>query len=61
LQQAVAKSKSEVAIRDARPGDAEAIAALLGELGYPSDGAAVRRRLGRIMSEVSSRLHMAEK
>jgi N-acetylglutamate synthase-like GNAT family acetyltransferase len=60
LQDVVAKSKSEVDIRDARPGDAEAIAALLGELGYPSDGAAVRRRLGRIRSDASSRLFVAE-
>lgn len=60
MQQAVAKSTREVTIRDARPRDAEAIAALLGELGYPSDGAAVKRRLGRIRSDPSSRLFVAE-
>jgi GNAT superfamily N-acetyltransferase len=60
LQQSVAKSKSEVAIRDARPGDEEAIAVLLGELGYPSDGADVTRRLERIASDPSSRLFVAE-
>ena len=34
-----------VEIRDARPDDAEAIARLLGQLGYPADSAAVARRL----------------
>jgi GNAT superfamily N-acetyltransferase len=60
LQQSVAKSRNEVAIRPARPGDAEAIAVLLGELGYPSDGAAVARRLERIASDASSSLFVAE-
>jgi GNAT superfamily N-acetyltransferase len=60
LQQTVARSKSEAAIRDARPGDAQAIAALLGELGYPSKAAAITRRLERIASDSSSRLFVAE-
>jgi N-acetylglutamate synthase-like GNAT family acetyltransferase len=47
-------------IRDARPRDAEAIAALLGELGYPSQEAGVARRLERISSDASSRLFVAE-
>jgi GNAT superfamily N-acetyltransferase len=60
LQQPVAKSKSEVAVRDARPSDAQAIAVLLGELGYPAEAAQVKRRLERIADNPSSRLFVAE-
>jgi GNAT superfamily N-acetyltransferase len=35
-------------IRDARPEDAAAIAALLGQLGYPAEGQAVESRLQRL-------------
>ena len=35
-------------IRDAAPGDAEAIASLLTQLGYPSEPAAVEARLDRL-------------
>jgi GNAT superfamily N-acetyltransferase len=47
-------------IRRARPGDAEEIAALLGELGYPAGAAQVRRRLERIAADPSSELFVAE-
>lgn len=51
--------RTEVAIRDARPEDSEAVAELLGELGYPTDAARFRRRLERIESDPSSRLFVA--
>lgn len=35
----------ELAIREAGPRDADALSALLGELGFPSEAAAIRRRL----------------
>jgi GNAT superfamily N-acetyltransferase len=47
-------------IRDARPADAEAIAGLLGELGYPAEAAQVERRLERIAGDPSSRLLVVE-
>jgi N-acetylglutamate synthase-like GNAT family acetyltransferase len=50
----------QLLVRDARPADADAIAGLLGELGYPSQGAGVARRLERIASDASSRLFVAE-
>jgi GNAT superfamily N-acetyltransferase len=37
-----------VEIRDARPGDADAIAGLLAQLGYPTDAASAARRLERL-------------
>jgi GNAT superfamily N-acetyltransferase len=49
-----------LAIREARPADAAAIADLLGELGYPAEAAPVQRRLERIMHDPSSRLFVAE-
>jgi GNAT superfamily N-acetyltransferase len=49
-----------VAIRDARPADAAAIADLLGELGYPAKAAAVQQRLERITHDPSSKLFVAE-
>jgi GNAT superfamily N-acetyltransferase len=49
-----------VAIRDAQPADAQGIAILLGELGYPSKPPDVARRLQRIVSDASSRLFVAD-
>jgi GNAT superfamily N-acetyltransferase len=39
-----------VTIRDARPDDDAAIAELLGQLGYPADAKAVRRRIERMLA-----------
>jgi GNAT superfamily N-acetyltransferase len=49
-----------LAIRDARPADAAAIADLLGELGYPAKAAPVQQRLERIAHDPSSKLFVAE-
>jgi GNAT superfamily N-acetyltransferase len=46
-------------IRDARPADAEAIAHLLTQLGYPSDAEAVESRLDRLLI-VGDRVVVAE-
>jgi GNAT superfamily N-acetyltransferase len=46
-------------IRDARPEDAEAIARLLGQLGYPAEPASVRARLERLLI-VGDRVVVAE-
>ena len=46
-------------IRDARPGDASAIAALLTQLGYPTDADAVEERLDRL-GVVGDRVVIAE-
>jgi N-acetylglutamate synthase-like GNAT family acetyltransferase len=46
-------------IRDARPDDADAIARLLGQLGYPTEPAAVPARLERLRI-VGDRLVVAE-
>jgi GNAT superfamily N-acetyltransferase len=46
-------------IRDARPEDATAIAALLGQLGYPTEGRAVEGRLERLRI-VGDRVVVAE-
>jgi ribosomal protein S18 acetylase RimI-like enzyme len=40
--------KPQLKIREAAPRDAEAIAALLGELGFPNDGTDVRKRLAAL-------------
>ena len=40
-----------VAIREASDEDAEAISELLGQLGYPSDAAAVRRRIANMRAD----------
>jgi ribosomal protein S18 acetylase RimI-like enzyme len=50
---------TEVAIRDARPEDSEAVTELLGELGYPTDASRFERRLERIERDPSSRLFVA--
>jgi ribosomal protein S18 acetylase RimI-like enzyme len=42
------KIMDKVMVRDARASDAAAIAGLLGELGYPAEAVAVRRRLKRL-------------
>jgi GNAT superfamily N-acetyltransferase len=49
----------DLTIRDARPEDAAAIAALLGQLGYPAEGAAVESRLQRLRI-VGDRVVVAE-
>ena len=41
----------DVTIREARDSDAEAIASLLGELGYPTNAADVPRRLEKMRAE----------
>ena len=46
-------------VRDARPGDAEAIADLLGQLGYPTEPRAVESRLERLII-VGDRVLVAE-
>jgi ribosomal protein S18 acetylase RimI-like enzyme len=51
--------RTEVAIREARPEDSDAVAELLGELGYPTDTPRVERRLERIGRDPSSRLFVA--
>jgi N-acetylglutamate synthase-like GNAT family acetyltransferase len=48
-----------ITIRDARPDDADAIARLLEQLGYPTDAAAVPSRLERLRI-VGDRLVVAE-
>jgi GNAT superfamily N-acetyltransferase len=49
----------ELTIRDARAADAERIADLLGQLGYPAGSAAVRSRLERLVI-VGDRVVVAE-
>jgi GNAT superfamily N-acetyltransferase len=48
-----------VKVREARPDDAGAVAALLGELGYPSTAAEVGRRLSIWLDEPYSRVLLA--
>ena len=48
-----------VTIRDAEPGDADAVAGLLGQLGYPSDREATAGRLERLRI-VGDRVVVAE-
>ena len=50
-----------IAIRDAIIEDASAIAALLGELGYPSQPEGVRARLARLLARDGSRVFVAER
>ena len=47
-------------IRDARPADAEGLAALLAELGYPAEPAAVAARVERVASDSGSRVLVAD-
>jgi GNAT superfamily N-acetyltransferase len=51
---------SEVVIRDAKDTDAEAIAILMGQLGYPQDAAFVIRKLAELRERKSSRVVVAE-
>jgi GNAT superfamily N-acetyltransferase len=46
-------------VRDARPEDADAVAALLGELGYPSTASEVAQRLELWLAEPHSRVLLA--
>lgn len=54
-------STAGIAIRDAIIEDATVIAALLGELGYPSEPSDVRARLGRLLAREDSRVFVAER
>ncbi|HYX89262.1 MAG TPA: GNAT family N-acetyltransferase [Gaiellaceae bacterium] len=47
-------------IRDARPADSRALAALIGQLGYPASAAAVARRVERLRASEADRLVVAE-
>jgi N-acetylglutamate synthase-like GNAT family acetyltransferase len=47
-------------IRDARPEDAEALAALIGQLGYPTTAEAVARRLAQLQGSEVDRVVVAE-
>jgi N-acetylglutamate synthase-like GNAT family acetyltransferase len=47
-------------IRDARPADAQALARLIGQLGYPSSAKAVAGRIERLRSSNADRLVVAE-
>jgi predicted N-acetyltransferase YhbS len=49
-----------VRIRDARPGDAPAVASLLGELGYPTSPERAAARLGRLLDDDAARVWVAE-
>jgi ribosomal protein S18 acetylase RimI-like enzyme len=50
----------EVTIRDARPRDVEALAALIGQLGYPASADDVGRRLKRLSSSDTDKVIVAE-
>ena len=47
-------------IRDATEADVAGLARLVGQLGYPTDEAAVSRRLARILASPADRLFVAE-
>jgi GNAT superfamily N-acetyltransferase len=49
-----------LAIRDATAADADAVAALLGEHGYPSTRAAAGRHIARFADDGASRLQVAD-
>ena len=51
----------DLTIRDARPGDAEALASLIGQLGYPTSAKAVARRMERLRTSKADRLVVAER
>jgi GNAT superfamily N-acetyltransferase len=51
--------RADIAIREARREDSEAVAELLGELGYPTDRTRFERRLERIQRDPRSRLFVA--
>ena len=50
----------EFTIRDARTEDAEALAALVGQLGYPTSAEAVALRLARLHASEADRVVVAE-
>ena len=50
----------EVTIRDARAEDAGAVAALVGQLGYPTSAEAVSTRMARLEASAADRLVVAE-
>jgi N-acetylglutamate synthase-like GNAT family acetyltransferase len=54
-------ASSPIALRDAIIEDATVIAALLGELGYPSQPDGVRMRLARLLAREGSRVFVAER
>jgi GNAT superfamily N-acetyltransferase len=54
-------SSSPITIRDAIIEDAAVIAALLGELGYPSQPDGVRARLAALLAREGSRVFVAER
>lgn len=47
-------------LRDARPGDCESLAALAGQLGYPSEPGPVRERLAAQLGRPGQRVLVAE-
>jgi len=47
-------------VRAATAGDAATIAALLGELGYPADAAAVAPRIARLLARTDQKILIAE-
>jgi GNAT superfamily N-acetyltransferase len=49
-----------LAVRDARPADAESLAGLIGQLGYATSSDAVRRRIQRLGASDADRLVVAE-
>lgn len=52
-------ARPEVGVRDVEPGDAEAVAALLGELGYPVGATELVGRLDAVARDPTSRLFVA--
>jgi len=53
-------SGSGIAVRDLRPGDEDAVAGLLGELGLPTDGDTVRGRLATFRPDPRAHVLVAE-
>jgi GNAT superfamily N-acetyltransferase len=50
----------ELTIRDATPADADGVAALLGDMGYPTSSGAAAAGVARFASEPASRLQVAD-
>jgi N-acetylglutamate synthase-like GNAT family acetyltransferase len=50
----------DLTIRDARPEDAQALATLVGQLGYPTSAEAVARRVTRLLKSEADRVVVAE-
>jgi GNAT superfamily N-acetyltransferase len=50
----------DLTIRDAGPGDARALATLVGQLGYPTTAKDVTRRVDRLRTSAADRLVVAE-